>query len=217
MHSFLIANRFGLGHTAIMTKGKFVQYYDGDAADILDKLNALIPAAPFDTACSKVLAGPLSFYPSAQMIHVTGHQDGQAREARAVLINGKDMILIDGLPVTIAKIHEKAGLSLNPENIFDYIQFYFDNVQGVHGKFILIYNANDIPWRDYPLPKAIQSLNSLISPLTLERERPEAFFVSGTVLFKDALFEIDMIIGKDGSLSIPAQDMIIEDIPVILP
>ena len=55
----------------------------------------------------------------------------------------------------------------------------------------------------------------MIEPLRVSSEDSESFTLKSSIIFKDSLFEADVIVKKDGQITLTRQEILVEDIPVL--
>jgi hypothetical protein len=56
----------------------------------------------------------------------------------------------------------------------------------------------------------------MVFPLTLKSEKQDDnFYLSASIIFKDSLFESDIMVSPQGDVSLSNQELLVEDIPVL--
>lgn len=199
-----------------MFSNKFIEIKDGDAAALLDKINEQIEGQKLDTASVKILSTDLDYYPSCSFIEVS---TGDPLDKRQILLlqnnQANEVYILNGTNEPIYKLNVDLPIQLNKENVCAYARFFFSFVSGRHGRFLIIDNPDDINWREEPAPNARKALGKMIEPLSVISEDAESFTLKSSIIFKDSLFEADVIVKKDGQITLTRQEILVEDIPVL--
>jgi len=194
----------------------FIKLEHGEAAAFLDLLNPQLDMSPFDTASAQVMSLPLPFYKDIDLIEVLDPHSNPPKKIAALYHKGESQVsILNGKNNPIYKVNKEHGLLIDDENVPLYARFFFAYVRGRHGRFQVIDSINEIKWREEPTKAAKQSLGKMISPLvTLERDEDEYRLIS-SIIFKDSLFEAEIIVKNDGSVRLSNQEILVEDIPVL--
>ncbi len=199
-----------------MFSDSFKKLEHGDAAKILDLINPKLEISPFDTATAKIMSLSLPFYEDIDLIELSDPQNIPIKKIFCLYEkNQNDIIILNGKNDPIYAVNDKYGIYLDDDNITFYARFFFGYVQGRHGQFHLINSVNEIKWRDEPTKAAKQSLGKMISPLAILEKDDDQWQLISSMVFKDSLFEAEIIIKKQGLVRLGGQEILVEDIPVL--
>ena len=199
-----------------MFSDAYIEIKDGDAAALLDKLNPQLDGAPFDPVKSRILSHSLSFYPDYTLYEVNDFDNIPPRIVS--FIKGKDdsIYILDGTNEVIYGLNQLQPVQFTDDNIITYMRFFLHYVRGRFGRFNIVENVEDIRWREEPSPAGRKALGRMIEPLILKNKDENGdYHLKASIIFKDSLFESDILIKKDGNLSLNNQEMLVEDIPVL--
>jgi len=186
-----------------------------DATEILELVNPALEGVQFDPALVTVLAQDLSFYPGHILYDIADYSTSPALRRFAV-VNDKNVIILDWTNGPIYALNGSAPLSLNDDNIDDYVRFFFSYSRGNKGAFMLAENIDDVRWRDDPPPAARKAIGNLLMPLAvIDQEKNGAYRLQTSMVFKNTLFQSDIEVGKDGQVSLSNEELLLEDLPVL--
>ncbi len=192
---------------------------DGNAAALLDKLNKKLDGSSFDSSNSRIISHSLPFYNGHALYEVSDLHSNPARIISFIYKESgesTDIYILDGTNAPIYLLNKKVPLFLNQENITSYVRFFFFYVRGRFGRFNIIENVDDINWKEEPAPSGRKALSKMINPLELKNEEEDnIYYLSSSIIFKDSLFESDISVTEDGTVSLTNQEMLVEDIPVL--
>lgn len=202
-----------------MFSDSYTQIEHGTAAEILDQLNPLLDGAPFDPAMARILSHDLPFYNGYSVVEVTDHDVNPPRQVSFVYKNsvgGDRVFILNGQNEIIYFLNKHVPIFLNEENIKLYIRFFFSYVRGRHGRFIIVENVDEVDWREEPAPAGRKALSKMIVPINLKNIGADGVYhLSASIVFKDSLFESDINVDENGTVSLSNQELLVEDIPVI--
>lgn len=191
----------------------------GAAAEILDQLNPLLDGAPFDAAMVRILSHPLPFYNDYSLVEVIDHDVNPARQVsfiynetpsdkRIHILNGKNEVIYD--------LNKSVPIFLNDEIISLYVRFFFSYVRGRHGRFLIVETVDEINWKEEPAPAGRKALGKMIEAIALKSKGEKGSYqLSASIVFKDSLFQSDITVDENGTVSLSNQELLVEDIPVI--
>ena len=144
------------------------------------------------------------------------------REEELKLLNSKNTAMLE-----VAKKDLKVN---DPENSLKlYIRFYFDAVEGVHGKFYVVENLNsDIPWKFNITNEEAESQVSAMKKLGVKKidflytdnkhsdlTNVQSWHFSVHTFFKDAVFSAKMEISEDGAIRLYDEVLLKEGFSVL--
>jgi len=131
-----------------------------------------------------------------------------------VLISEQDAKSLGTTNDTIYDLGEN-DLQLDNNSVKYYTTFFFDNVVGRLGKFYILKEGNQIPWRkDIVIEQEFKTkVQNLITPLKLISQNDEHIRLNSYIIFKDALFKSDILVNfHNGQLTLTDEDQILIDI-----
>ena len=199
-----------------MFSNKFTEIKDGEAAALLDKINEQIEGQKLNTASVKILSTDLNYYPSCSFIEVSSGDPLDKRQISLLQNNQvNEVYILNGTNEPIYKLNAELPIQLNKENVCAYARFFFSFVSGRHGRFLIIDSPDDIDWREEPAPNAKKALCKMIEPLSVISEDDQHFTLKSSIIFKNSIFETDVIVQKDGQITLTRQEILVEDIPVL--
>lgn len=191
----------------------------GQAAAILDALNPLLDGAKFDPSMARILSHPLPFYNGHDLVEVTDYDVNPPRRVSCVLRQGTTtpiITLLDGTNGPIYQLNASAPIFLNEKTIIFYTKFFFSYVRGRFGRFLIVESTDEVDWREEPAPAGMKALGKMIHPVVLKSvDDKGVFYLNASIVFKDSLFESDIVVQENGEVSLSNQELLVEDIPVL--
>jgi hypothetical protein len=105
-------------------------------------------------------------------------------------------------------------LTLDKDNVLDYVRFYFAHVVGSHGMTTVIDSVDDVGLEEEPTPSLRQSLSDKILPPTVQASLPTGGYqVAVTVLIRQTLYvAVFNVSDKDGSVTPSSTPRVIADL-----
>jgi len=186
-----------------------------EIATILDKLNPDIEGSVFDPVETTILAQDISFYPGYRLLDIADHAAMPPLQ-RYALYSTSDFFILNFSNEPIYALNQRLPITLNKENVSDYVRFFFTYVRGRHGRFIICENVDDIAWKEDPPPSARKAIGQMLVPVTLkETDHEGSFILEATMVFKDSLFKSQVKIGPTGLVSLSDEELLVEDMPVL--
>lgn len=201
-----------------MFADSFTQIEHGDVAEILDQLNPMLDGALFDPAVARVLSHELPFYNGYSLVEVSDYDVNPPRQISFVYKNtegGDRLYLLNGTNEPIYHLNKAVPIFLKEETAELYVRFFFNYVRGRFGRFIIVETPDEINWREEPAPAGKKALGKMISPIELKQVSEDGtYHLKANIIFKDSLFESDISVTEDGTVSLSNQELLVEDIPV---
>lgn len=188
-----------------------------EIAVIIDELNQHIDGSIFDALETTILAIEVPFYKGYRFLNVADHATNPPLE-RFVFQkdNSFEFTIMDWNFKTIYELNTAASISLDENNIFDYVRFYFDYVKGRHGRFVVCETVDHIKWKDEPPLSVRKAMAETLKPLQLTEKRKDGtFVVKAFMMLKDALFIVDVFVDPMGKVTMSDHEILIENIPVL--
>ncbi len=188
-----------------------------EVASIIHEINKQVEGSLFDPLDTTILAIDVPFYEEYRFLDISDHATNPPLQRYAFQKkDSQDYTILDWTYKTIYDLNLKVPITLNEENIYDYLRFFFSFVKGRHGRFIICENSDSIKWKD-ELPDEIKvNLNSTLKPLKIVEKRDDGVFrVEGFMNLKDSIFKTTIYIEPNGRITMADHEIILDDIPVI--
>jgi hypothetical protein len=197
-----------------MFKDAFIKLEPRQAASMTDRINPSLDML-FDPAKATVMVHDLPFYEGHKLVEIARH-DQHPPVVRVAIVNDKqDVTILNWTNEPIHKLNRTVPITLNDDNIIDYIRFFFSYVRGKHGRFIIIDSVDDIDWREEPAPAGRKALAKMIEPMQLKkREEDGTMIFTVCIVFRDSLFTAEAHVKQDGLIILQNEELLVEDIPV---
>ena len=197
-----------------MFKDAFIKLEPTQAARMTDRINPYLDML-FDPARATVMIHELPFYEGHNLVEIARHDQHPPIIRVAVTNDKEDVTLLNWTNEPIHKLNRTVPITLNDDNVMDYIRFFFSYVRGKHGRFIVIDSVDDIDWREEPAPAGRKALAKMIEPMQLIRREEDGTMVfSLCIVFRDSLFTAEAHVKQDGLIILQNEELLVEDIPV---
>jgi hypothetical protein len=166
------------------------------ALDDIQAMKSDLERLPFPDSLSvdniQIKAAELPFYDNLKLYTLT---DTTALPPNVYLmLYGANLIgLMDRTNEPIYQVNEIAPILLSPETLPVYAKFFFYCVRGKLGRFIIVEKPEDVKWLPGATKKEKRAVAGHLMPLTYKGlDEDGMFLLTGTVIFKDALFRTDI-------------------------
>lgn len=186
-----------------------------DIARILEDVNPYLDGENFDPIETSIKSFTPAFYPGYNVLDI---QDNSFNPPvnRSVLYKGDQVIVLNWSNEPIYKLNAQLPIELDENTISDYVSFFFAYVRGQKGQFLIVENVDDIPWKEDPPPNARKAISNMIKPLSVQSAGIQGSYkVTGCMMFKNSLFQSDVIVTSNGMVSMENEELLVEDIPVL--
>lgn len=198
-----------------MGENIFVKLDGKESARLLQEINPVLDGAPFEAGTATILAQKLDFYPDYRFVEIADYHNHPARK-RHVIYKEQHVVALDGSNEPLYALNEKAPILLNDDTVAPYVRFFFTQVRGRHGRFLITETVDDIKWREEPPPAARKAVGKIVMPLTLTgRDADGVYRLSACMIFKESLFKAQIAVRPDGIVSIENEELLVEDMPVM--
>lgn len=204
----------GREDNAPMFQDAFVKLGKKEVKDILDRVNPLIHGMKFSPKTAVVMSYAPPFYPGYSFLDIAEYESLPPLKRFAVVGNNS-VKLLNWTNEPIYELNSEVPLSININNITDYLRFFFAFVKGRHGRFLIAETVDDINWREEPPPAARKAIGKMLTPLEPEETGDGGFLVKACLMFKDSLFKCEVTVLKDGTVNIGNEELLIEEMPVL--
>ena len=186
--------------------------------ELIEQLNSLVDGSAFTPNTLRILSHDLPFYQDYALFEVADLSVTPERIihfiARRDFKNDK-LYILNGTNEAIYALNESAPISLSDETVVTYILFFFSYVRGRFGQFKIVQHIDDIIWREEPSTAGKKALSKMIEPVAIKDKNDQSYILSSNIVFKDTLFESDIVVAHDGKINLSNQEMLVEDIPVV--
>jgi hypothetical protein len=188
-----------------------------NTALILEDLKPHLSDVSFTEDETQMLMQELDFYSGYALLDIMSLSHNSPIQ-RAIVYNKttKHTVVLDSTNEPIYELNQKAPIVLTPANITAYVQFFFSNVQGKHGRFLVTETVDDLRWREDPPPAARRAIANMLLPVQLTGKNEDGSYdVMMTLMFKGALYKSHAHIEKNGIINLFNEEILIEDMPVL--
>jgi hypothetical protein len=184
------------------------------SAAILQDANPEFQETRFDPGAATLLAHDLAFYPGYKFIDIADFRMMPAVRRYIVHTPGHATVL-NWTSEPIYRLNKKAPLTLTPENVADYVRFFFAYVRGPQSRFQIVETVNDIPWHEDPPPSTRKAIGRLIQPVQLIGGAREGVYgLFACFVSKNALFRATVKVRGKGQVTLADEELLAEDMPV---
>lgn len=190
-----------------------------ETAIILESINTQIEGSLFDPLETTILSIDVPFYQDVRFLDIADHATKPPLQRYA--FNKKETqnyTLIDWTYKTIYTYNAEHGIYLTPQNVIEYVRFFFTFVKGRHGRFVICESAENIRWKDEPPEDIRKSINMVVTPLKIIEQKSDGIYkISGCMMLKDAMFKVDVFVHPNGKITMANHEILIEDVPILDP
>lgn len=179
----------------------------------LAKLFMEVTSLPTDTSDFEIEKTDLPFYKTYDLYRIKFLKTPK-EVYKYVLYDDKHPIAINWKNSGIYTLGEN-DLNLDDESVKFYATFFFDSVSGKKGKFYLLHNHDDIPWRiDEPLTAEYKSqFTTIVEPIQILFSDENQYVLKCNMLFLDSIFETKVRVNKkDGLIDLFDEALVYENI-----
>jgi hypothetical protein len=161
------------------------------AARLVEEVNAEAPYQLPKTK-TKVRVAALPFYDDYKFYGLSDTSLPPPNE-RFMLYRTGDVNLMNWTNEPIYRVNDKAPIKLDRKTVVPYAKFFFHYVRGQLGRFIIVEKPEEVSWMASATEEEKQKVNEKLLPLTYKGiGRDNLFTLTGTVVFKNALFRTDI-------------------------
>lgn len=197
-----------------MFKDAFIKLDPTQAARMTERLNPYMDMA-FSPQNATVMVHALPFYEGYSLVEVSRHDQHPPMVRAAVCDDKNNVTILNWTNEPIHKLNAAVPISLDDNNMMDYVRFFFTYVRGKHGRFIVIDSVDDIEWREEPAPAGRKALGKMIEPMHVtKRESDGTTIFAVCIVFRDSLFTAEAHVKPDGMIVLQNEELLVEDIPV---
>lgn len=164
---------------------------DGAAAKLVEAVNG---EAPFQLPKGKttVRVAAVPFYEEYKFYSLADTTLPAPNE-RFMLYKPGDINLMNWTNEPIYRVNDKAPIKLDRKTVVTYAKFFFHYVRGQLGRFIIVEKPEEVSWLAAATAEEKARVNEKLLPLAYKGiGRDNLFTLTGTVVFKNALFRTDI-------------------------
>jgi hypothetical protein len=198
-----------------MLQDALVKLDQEESAALLQEINPRLEGGHFAPGTVTILGQELSFYPGYRFLDMADYESAPPVR-RFVVYKPGDVVVLNWTNEPIYELNARAPITLNADNVVDYVRFFFTYIRGRHGRFLISENVDDIMWREEPPPAARKAVGNILAPVTVTEAGAEGGFrLSLCMMFRDSLFRAAAVVGADGLVTLADEELMIEDMPVL--
>lgn len=179
---------------------------------MLDKMGNAADAVVFSKEATEVAFKTLPFYHKYKLLRLTNYATMPSFTMQ-YLSDETQFIPLDGTAAPIYAVNDKDHIRLDENNVIEYLDFFFANVQGADGDIYLIKAPEKLPFIGSLSPEQQQSIIKSYKPLRVYADvAPYSFRVSGTLYYDGSLISATIHADPEGKLSIFDQTLLLQGI-----
>jgi tetratricopeptide (TPR) repeat protein len=161
-------------------------------SDVQHEILSLMGNGPFEEQVI-LLSVSLPFYDKFRLYKLTSAARQLDNPLYFLYMSGYDPVLINWTNEPIYDLNEIAPVILNKNTVIPYVKFFFNFVRGSLGQFIIVEKPTDVSWLPETSQKEKEEVNSKLIPITYHGIDNNGFFsLTSTVIFRNALFKVDI-------------------------
>ncbi len=182
----------------------------------LDEVNPSLEPMPFLPETTAVKYTDLSFYDGYNLYQLKDY-DAVPSIEKFVLYKKGSVVPVTWTNESVYQLNKQAPLILTEETIIEYVKFFFHYVRGRHGRFVIVEHIDDINWKETPITNARKALNEMIKPIEIQKISDDGNFkLTANMIFKDSLFKSNILVDKNGRVSLSEEEILVESMPVFV-
>lgn len=198
-----------------MFQDAFIKLDVSETTALIKEINIEHDGTPLDPERTIIMSQTLSFYPRCRFLDIVDERIHPTIHKYA-FHNTDDLIFLNWTNAPIYKLNETLPISLNKNNVVDYVRFFFACVRGRKGHFEVIETVDDIRWKEDPPIAARKAMGKLIEPVHLVSENEDgSYSLKACMVFKDSIFSADVHVSRKGHVDLSNEALLIEDVPIL--
>lgn len=188
------------------------QRLDRDSSiKVIESVKSAADMGLFNIGTSEVTRAFLPFYKDFFLFKVTNYASLPSFSFE-YLGDGTFFHYLDGTPEPIYTANDKGKLDLTPENIVDYLVFYYEHVADEDlDDITVIKNPHDMPLLDSLDPTAYASVMRNHKPATVLVNDNDGYNVETEIYTESQLVRATIEVSKKGRVKILEQKMIVNE------
>lgn len=195
-------------------KDAFIKLEPENAAILIGQAAPSFDIA-FDPASTTVMVHDLEFY-KGYFLAEFSRTDQHPPAIRHAVCNDKGEVhVLDWTNAPIYDLNKSIPITLDEENMANYVRFFFRQVRGKYGRFLIVDTVDDIDWREEPAAAGRKALGKMIEALHVKSRNPDGSVIfNASIIFRHSLFAAEIHLQKDGNIHLQNEELLVEDIPV---
>jgi hypothetical protein len=197
-----------------MYQNAFVRLEADETKELLGNVEKHLEGGTFTPENATILAQDFSFYPGYRFLDIANFENVPAQH-RYVLYKSDDIIVLDWTNEPIYALNDRLPITLDDNNITDYIRFFFSYVRGKQGRFVIVENVDDINWREEPPASARKAIGNMLEPISIfTKDKDGGYHMEACLVFQDSLFKSKIEVKTNGLVNLYDEELIVEDMPI---
>jgi len=182
---------------------------------ILEEINPALQGTRFHPATVTILAQDSLFYPGYRFLDIADYETVPNLRKFALYKPGH-VVILNWTNEPIYALNDRVPITLDDQNVADYVRFFFTYVRGKHGRFLITESVDDVLWREEPPPAARKAIGKMLEPLhILSKGDKGEYKLVARMMFKDSLFKTVVNVQKNGLVNLSDEELLIEEMPVM--
>lgn len=183
---------------------------------LVAEINRELKDKQFDASATVGKKYAMPWYAEYELFEFTDTSTSNPVFTRRLLYRPGDFHIMNWTNGPIYTTNEKAPISISEENAAPYVKFFFNFVKGRHGRFVIVEDINEINWDGDVPQKGKEAVGKILKPITVTgREDSGKIIMLAFMVFKDSLFRANVIVERDGMVSLSDEALVIEGMPII--
>ncbi|WP_370674002.1 ankyrin repeat domain-containing protein [Pleomorphomonas sp. PLEO] len=139
---------------------------------------------------------PLTFLRGCKLLAIEHKDLPGANEQFVIVERNNNVTFLDWTNEPIYMLCERIFDISKGDAVRDYVRFFFHFVRGKLGRFQIVDSVDDILWSETARKRRKQSVEKMITPLTVTMEDMHGVTLSASVVFGNALFKTNIYVTK---------------------
>ena len=183
---------------------------------LVAEINRELKDRQFDASATVGRKYALPWYAEYELFEFSDTSTSNPVFTRRILYRPGDFQIMNWTNGPIYTTNEKAPISVSEDNAAAYVKFFFNYVKGRHGRFVIVENIDEIAWDGDVPQKGKDAVGKILKPITVTgREDTGKIIMLAFMVFKDSLFRANVIVERDGMVSLSDEALVIEGMPIV--
>lgn len=183
---------------------------------LVAEINRELKEKQFDASSTVGKKYAMPWYAEYELFEFADMSTSNPTFTRRILYRPGDFHIMNWTNGPIYTTNEKAPISVSEDNAPAYIKFFFNYVKGRHGRFVIVENIDEIMWDGDVPQKGKEAVGKILKPITVTgREDSGKIIMLAFMVFKDSLFRANVVVERDGMVSLSDEALVIEGMPII--
>jgi len=183
---------------------------------LVNQINRELKDRQFDAISTLGKRASLPFYAEYELLEFVDDSTSNPKFTRRILYSPDHFQILNWTNGPIYSVNEKAPIIINDDNAALYAKFFFNYVKGRHGRFVIIDSPSEIAWAGDIPEKGKEAIGKIVKPTAVSNIEEEGrITLLSFMVFKDSLFRANILVERDGMVSLSDEALVIEGMPVI--